>query len=210
MRCRNREIKELLPLYREQALDGPDALRVQDHLAGCADCRLELSLLAVMAAEPVPDPGDAFWAGMPARIHGQVLAQRERRRERGLAGALRHFFLHRGAWAAAAVVVLAMLSVLLVRPGPETPQVASAPSVLGSGDEDLADDGIDLAALSDAEIGNVDSWAEQEMTALAVEAEPVAQSEDEEPVSEELAELDTRSLERLSRMLDDMTKGGWV
>ncbi len=67
--CKDTTIKELLPAYREQALDRTEMLMIENHLASCEDCRNELSLLRMMAEEAVPDPGEAFWAAMPGRVY---------------------------------------------------------------------------------------------------------------------------------------------
>src|SRR5512137_855863 len=116
--CTNNDIQELLPSYREQALGPEDQARIERHLADCADCRSELELLGILAAEPVPDPGEAFWASLPGKLHRQVLKERARSRSWWDLRVPVSISLPRWAWAAAAVLLMASLSWLSVRPAP--------------------------------------------------------------------------------------------
>ncbi len=207
MKCGSRDIKELLPLYGEQALDGDATRRVEQHLETCLDCREELALLRAMASEPVPDPGEAFWSRMPSQVYRQVQEQAEKSRGSRWSGILQGLLMPRWAWASAAVLVIAAAAWLLVRPHPEAPTVASS-SGLTLEDEYLPGDTVDIDALGADEIKGVDSWANREMNTLAAEAGSVMTNGRDANIEEELAELDGRSLERLSRMLDQLRKGG--
>ena len=72
MLCKNNTIKEMLPEYVADALEEEDMARVREHLIACSDCAQEAALLRMMADEPVPDPGEAFWAEMPGRVYRAV------------------------------------------------------------------------------------------------------------------------------------------
>lgn len=71
----HRELQELLPWHASGALDAADALRVEQHLAGCAQCRDEMAfeqrLLALAGAEPSPADADAIEQGL-ARVRRRI------------------------------------------------------------------------------------------------------------------------------------------
>jgi len=75
MACNDLDIKELLPAYQGNMLAPTDHDRIEKHLSACEDCTRELKLLSILAAEPVPDPGELFWAAMPGRIFLEVQVQ---------------------------------------------------------------------------------------------------------------------------------------
>lgn len=210
MKCVDKDIKELLPLYLEQALDDAGKKRVEQHLEECTDCREELGLLRAMAAETVPDPGEEFWSRMPAQVYRQV------REQAANEGRRRHFWSWQGlfpprwAWASAAVLVIAAAAWFTVRPLSEGPVVASLPPALTLEEEFLPDETVDIASLSADQITDAGSWAEGEIKTLAAEAGQVMTNGKDANIYEELAELDGTSLERLSRMLDQLKKGGQV
>jgi len=210
MKCDSKDIKELFPLYLEQALGDAGMKRVEQHLEGCADCREELGLLRAMAAEPVPDPGEEFWSRMPAQIYRQVREQTANEDRRGYSWSWLGFFPPRWAWASAAVLLIAAAAWFAVRPLSEGPVVASLPPALTLEEELLPDETVDIASLSTDEITGAGSWAEGEMKTLAAEAGQVMTNGKDVNIYEELAELDGTSLERLSRMLDQLKKGGQV
>src|SRR5208337_1442532 len=72
MPCEDKNIKNLLPAYRDEAFERQEKLRIDQHLESCADCRRELSLLRLLSEDNVPDPGEAFWSTMPTRVHRAV------------------------------------------------------------------------------------------------------------------------------------------
>lgn len=210
MKCADKDIKELFPLYLEQALDDAGKKRVEQHLEGCVDCREELVLLRAMAAEPVPDPGEAFWSRMPAQVYRQVREQAETARNRPRFGILQGLLMPRWAWVPAAVLVIAALAWLTARPFPEAVTIAGQAPAASWEEELLSDEAADIASLSADELAGAGSWAEEEMKALAAEAGQELRNGKDANIYEELAELDGKSLERLSRMLDQLKKGGQV
>ena len=54
--CTNLEMRELLPDFVRGALSGPSSVKLEDHLAACADCRGELRFLrdARAVLSPIP------------------------------------------------------------------------------------------------------------------------------------------------------------
>lgn len=62
------EIKEALPGYMKNSLPIHTERVVEAHMAMCDDCRNELSLIALLYVDEVPDPGDAFWDTLPRKI----------------------------------------------------------------------------------------------------------------------------------------------
>ena len=112
MTCKNKEIQALLPAHLEQSLDQESQAGVERHVAVCEDCRTELALLRMMSEEPVPDPGEAFWAAMPGRIFRAVEAQKQQKASQWLPFGLGRFIIPRWAWAAAAAVFLVAAVVL--------------------------------------------------------------------------------------------------
>ncbi|MBI5640195.1 MAG: hypothetical protein HZA17_07215 [Nitrospirae bacterium] len=68
MRLTHEEIKGLLPEYAGASLSKEMMSDMQEHINGCEDCREELSLLAQLADEEVPDPGELFWKTLPKKV----------------------------------------------------------------------------------------------------------------------------------------------
>ena len=111
MKCTEKTIKDLLPVYLDQGLDRTETVRVEDHLGTCEDCSTELSLLRMMSEEPVPDPGEAFWASMPGRVSREV--EESRNAKRGtfdLSWLWGRFTLPRWTWAAAGIGMVLVIS----------------------------------------------------------------------------------------------------
>jgi anti-sigma factor RsiW len=207
MSCKDKNIKELLPAYLEQGLDRAEAIRVEAHLKTCKDCRTELTLLRAMVDEPVPDPGNVFWAEMPARIYRQVQKQKVLEREQrwpGLSGIMERITMPRWAWTAAAVgVILAIswLSFYSVR------DREVAKTAVSSGDEApyediLSVDPVDVAGLDPSELENLATWVNSGLAAIGDETRSVAANSTETGIEEELAELNSKEIRKLSTMLE--------
>ena len=198
-------------MFREGALEGPETTRVEAHLSVCADCRAELELLRLVAEEPVPDPGEAFWAAMPSRVYGQVLEQKERRSRWDLSGLLRGLALRRAAWATASVLIVASLAWLLVAtPTKQGTDMAVLPQAALSAEETSSYEALDMASLDTDELENIGDWAERKMAAAIAETDIAATNGRQENIYEELVEMDGASLKRLSSMLDGMKERGQV
>ncbi len=208
MKCARKDIKELLPLYREQALERPERERVETHLETCADCRAEFALLQAMAGEPVPDPGEEFWTQMPSRIYREVRERQSKPPRRGLSILWQNLFLPRWAWAAAVVMIVAALSWLLIRPAQKATTIAVLPADESSYEDVLSADSVDVASLTPAEVENVDTWADREYASITAEAGAVTANGTDTDFYEELAEMDGKTLKRFSTMIDTLGKEG--
>jgi hypothetical protein len=208
MMCTTKDIQELLPAYREQALSQEDRSRVDGHLTDCGDCRAELDLLVILAAEPVPDPGEAFWAAMPGKVYRQVLKGRELSRSWWDLRVPVSISLPRWAWAATAVLLVASVSWLTVRPAPlrtarvTTPVRGDLRTALNTADV------LEFADLSDMEVDAVDLWATEELALLQDDLLDVMRNSADLGLDERLAELTAEELEKLSRMLDSRNEEG--
>jgi hypothetical protein len=216
MECNDKKIKERLPAYLEEGLDPDERLQVKAHLKTCEDCRAELTLLRAMAEEPVPDPGKAFWAEMPARIYREVQKQKSLERERrwpGLSGIMERLAMPRWAWAATALVVVAVTSWFIMNPagrdGMDT--AGTLPPADKYAYEYAETEGtIALSDLSKGELDNVATWANSEMASLSDEIRNAALNGTEKYIIrserdvlyEDLSELNPREMEQLSLMLE--------
>ena len=204
--CTNNDIQELLPAYLEQALDQNERARVEGHLSSCGDCRTELELLRLLAAEPVPDPGEAFWAAMPGKVFRQVRSEEQQKRSWWGSRIPLSLTLPRWTWAAVAVLIVASASWLLVRPVPApiarvaTPERSAVRTTLTPADA------MELADLSDTEVDAVDHWATGELALLQDDYLDSMQNNADLSVEDRLTELNTEELESLSRMLDSQNE----
>ncbi|MFL5575008.1 MAG: zf-HC2 domain-containing protein, partial [Gemmatimonadaceae bacterium] len=54
--CPNADVRDLLPAYAHGALGAADRARVESHVAGCADCAAELSLIRAAQRALAPAP----------------------------------------------------------------------------------------------------------------------------------------------------------
>ncbi len=207
MKCTNKEIKELLPAYLEQSLDRAEAIRAEAHLKTCEDCRTELTLLRAMADEPVPDPGKTFWAEMPANIYREFQKRRSPERERrwpGLAGIRERITMPRWAWAAAAVAVILAISWLSFYPAQDR-DIAKTAVSFGeetSYDDILSVDPVDVAVLDTSELETLATWVNSGLAAIGDETRSVALNSAEKDIDEELAELNSKEIKKLSTMLE--------
>jgi hypothetical protein len=214
MLCKNNDIKDMLPAYAADALDEADRARVREHLIACSDCTQEAALLHMMiASEPVPDPGEAFWAGMPGRVYRAV--QKEKSRPRlDLRELLQRLVLPRWAWASAAIGIVFVVSWLLMHPAPRETAV---PALLGEeyasedvfhNDPVLRHTSVTIAELTPPELEAVDTWAGTELSFLAHEAGANAANIFDTDLNEELAELDAHEADRLSTILTEQNEEG--
>ncbi len=199
MKCNDKNIKELLPLYLEQELGEPERGLVEEHLRSCEDCRTELSLLKMMTEETVPDPGEAFWATMPERIEREVRREKEKKHF-VLLNVLNALFIPRWAWATAAVAVLAIGLWFFVRPAHLEIAGTDEREDVAVLEDAAAGDPINVAELSSTELHAASQWAQNEL-------KPIRESigEDlentERDVSDDLSNLSPQQLDRIYEML---------
>jgi hypothetical protein len=95
------------------------------------------------------------------------------------------------------------------RTGAEDPQLIAEAYDYGYGslhDPALAPAAENMSDLSGGQLDSVESWAGRELARMASEIEPAMLDPDSDP-SDELAELDSREIERLSQLLDHYKEG---
>lgn len=200
--CTDTAIKELLALYQERKLDNPEQGLVKSHLESCEDCRLELSLLSMMAEEPVSDPGDAFWAAMPGRVHRAVQEQQRTKKDFKIAWLLDRIARPRWVLVSATMVTVLALSWFLARPVPE--MVPSQEYEFA--DELLPGAPVQVAELSGDELMTLDTWAGDALVSLSKETEQAFVSFRDADIYEDVAELDAREGDQLLQLIDQRAK----
>lgn len=213
MLCTNKNIKDLLPAYVGEELNQADLSLVEEHVRTCADCTQEATLLRMMADEPVPDPGEAFWAEMPGRVYHAVQHQDKKGPQRNLHALLQRMILPRWAWAAAAAGIVLAISWFIMQP---VPQEATAPVLPGeeysyedvsNHDAVLPHTSVNMVELTSSELDAVDAWAATELSAIALEAGTNVANVFDTDLNEELAELNSQEAERLSNKLEELEEG---
>ncbi len=213
MLCKNNNIKDMLPAYVAEALKAADVERVREHLIACADCAREATLLRMMANEPVPDPGEAFWAEMPGRVYRAVRQKEKGRPRLNLHELLQRVVLPRWAWAAAAVGIVFAVSWLTMHQAPQETIAPALPkeeyaSEDGShSDPVLRHTSVTIAELTSSELDAVDAWAAMELSSLALKDGANAANIFDTDLNEELAELNAHEVDRLSTMLEELEEG---
>jgi len=200
--CTDITIKELLAPYQEQKLDKPEQSLVKSHLASCEDCRLELFLIRMMAEEPVPDPGDAFWAAMPGYAYRAVQELRSEQKLIRINWLLDRATLPRWALVSATMVTVLALSWLLAR---------SVPEMLPSqgyefAEEIMSADPVQVAELSRDELMTLDSWAGTALVSIARETNQASGSVPDSDIYEDVAELNAGEGDQLLQMIDQHSK----
>ena len=162
MSCNDLDIKGLLPAYQGKMLSPADADRIEKHLSACEDCGEELSLLRMMSEEPVPDPGDAFWAAMPDRIHRAVWSQQRSGRRSPLSELLQGLVVPRWGWATSAVLMVAVVSLLLLRPVYHQSPATSAKHKPAT-THDIITEALNGTDIHPGDLDQLSSWAHQEL-----------------------------------------------
>lgn len=212
MTCHDENIKDLLPAYGEQALDQPAMDRVRVHLESCGDCREDLALLGLLAADPVPDPGEAFWKAMPVRVHRAVRRETERKGRSGLSRIRDRFILPRWAWTAAAAGVVLLVSWIAFLAPQRSPERPPSPGY------EIAEDIMpsDPSAADPAQVGELDRdeldtaavWAGNELASISREMDRVTVNGADTDLYEELRQLNAAEVDRLSTMIEQWKQEG--
>lgn len=201
MMCKVKNIKELLPAYLEQGLDQDARGRVEKHLKTCEDCRAELSLLRMMAEEPVPDPGEAFWRAMPERAFRAVQEEKKKEKRSVLSALWNRPILPRWAWATAMVGLVAVVSWLLVRPAPMDIGGPVLPAN-GTAFEDVVPaEPLNVTELSTTELDAATTWAQNAFVPIGDAVSQDAPETTLKNIYEDLMELSPQELDRVYEML---------
>jgi anti-sigma factor RsiW len=205
--CNDKTIKELLPAYLDQAHDQAENLMIKSHLASCDECRTELSLLRLMAEEPVPDPGEAFWAAMPDRVYQAVQTRQTNKKTFDLAWFFDRMALPRWIWAASTVGIVLIVSWLIITPLQKRTEM---PQSQGNefADETVATWSVSVADLDHDELSTIDSWAGSELASMAQEAELVLANGRDADIYEAFEDLNAGEIERISKMLEQIRREG--
>ena len=206
--CSNTDIKEMLPAYLEQKLEEERALQVEKHLETCADCRAEIKLLGMMTSEPVPDPGEAFWAAMPERIYRNVQKIQEKKRLIDISNLWNRMLLPRWAWSVVAAGLVLLVTLLIVKPLPKEISGITPNGDDAAYDESTIMDTPGLTELSQTELEDVSRWADDELASLGNDMADVFISAPERDIHEDLSDLNRQEIERLSRKLEELEQEG--
>jgi len=207
--CNELNIKELLPSYAEQTLDPTDTKRVEEHLMACEDCRTEISLLRIMLADAVPDPGESFWATMPDRVYRAVQERHVHNGRSVLSRLADRLAMPRWAWAAASVGVVLIISLFTFHAVQQESNISSSAGDDSSDEIMIAASPINIAELSQDEADAIDTWAGTELTSIAQEAAPaVLVNVQASDIEEELADLNAKEIDSLSTMIKQWKEEG--
>ena len=205
--CNDKNIKELIPAYREHWLDKHEQERVRKHLESCGDCRADLALLHMMHEELVPDPGERFWDEMPGRVFRAVQAKKARKWSFELSWLTDRLILPLWAIAASTVGLALVISWFAI----QTPQRGPAVTVSQSYEttpEIMVSDAVPLSDLDHDQLDTIAAWAGNELVSIAREAAPVMTNTADTDLYEEITELNTKEAERFSSMLDQWEQEG--
>jgi len=202
--CKNELIKELLPEYGANQL-GPDKQKlVELHLASCVDCREELSLFRMMAEEPVHDPGEAYWAYLPNRVYRAVQEEKASRASSRLSSLWNLFVRMRPltlGMATAAILIIATAVVVQTVDKKPAPAVARTFELPGTTISTDSDEPIKLSEVDQNTLVAMDGWVGKQFAALGHEVDRAADLSPDSDISDELAELDTTEIDRLSQII---------
>jgi flagellar biosynthesis/type III secretory pathway M-ring protein FliF/YscJ len=201
--CSRTDIKETLPAYLEQRLEKEGALQVEKHLETCADCSAEIKLLRMITSEPVPDPGEAFWASMPERIYREV-QKKEKKRLIDISSLWNRMLLPRWVWSVTAAGLVLVVTLLIVKPLPKEISRIAPNGDDAAYDESTIMDAPGLTELSQPELADVSDWANNELASLGNEIVDVFISAPERDIHEDLSDLNRQEIERLSRRLEEL------
>jgi hypothetical protein len=209
MTCINKDIKELLPAYLEQGLDQDARGRVERHLETCEDCRAELSLLLMMAEEPVPDPGEAFWLTMPERVFRAVQEEKKKEKRFVLSALWNGPVLPRWARATAVVGLVAVVSWLLVRPAPMDVGGPVLPADGTAFEYAVPAEPLNITELSNIELDAATAWAQNEFVPIGDAVSQDALETTPKNIYEDLMELSPQELDRVLDMLKKKEQDAW-
>ncbi len=202
--CNDTDIKEMLPAYLEKGLDEERTSQVEKHLEACDDCRAEIKLLLMMAADQAPDPGEAFWAAMPERIYRDVQQMKMKKRRFEVSRLWAGLLLPRWVWGVAAAGLVLVVSLLIITPSrKEVPKITPIGDVSSYEDSTLMDTP-GLTELSQTELDDVSTWADVQLSSLSGEIADALTSAPDRDIHEDLSELNHQEIERLSKELEEL------
>jgi len=208
MSCKDKNIKEFLPAYREEVLDQQELLRIEQHLDSCADCRGELALLRAMSEDDVPDPGEAFWVAIPGRVFRAVQEEKMGIRSFDPARLWNLLTTYRLTAAAATISILLILAWFTVRQEGKS-QVTALSNRYELSDEIMATDNPLEGELDPSELETAAAWANAQLTSVSAE---LARSPDDgffdAGVNEEISDLDAKEIDHLANEIKQWKEEG--
>ena len=168
-----------------------------------------------MADETDPDPGEAFWAEMPGRLY-RIVPTAGQKRAHGVSSQdlLRGMVLPRWAWAAAAAGIILTVSLLVMHQTPQNNIVPAsqeeeyASADIAQHDPVLRHTSATIAELTPSELDAVDAWAATKLSSLAAEAGANATNMFDTDLNEELTDLNSHEVDRLSTILKELDEEG--
>lgn len=194
--CLNDDLRDLLPLMAHDALSAAERARVNEHVAHCAACREELSILvatvtAVEAATPSVSVAAITAAVQRATIGEGRLVERaplrlHTRDARRAATPVRRTWVSRQVLAAAASLVLVVtlsLTVLTRTFGPSGGTTVDGMPDSSMGMTDSAGAARLVASSGLSVTGGLSDLSDEDLTTLLAELEQVDATVEAEPVS---------------------------
>jgi len=207
MTCSNKDIGKLIPAFLAQELERAERDIVTEHLESCSDCKMELILLRTLAAETVPDPGDAFWEETPGTIYRAVQREKARKKRFDLSWFAGRISMPRWALTAATVSVMLTISLLTLLSVQHRPDSSRSPAYVFS-DDTMTYGSINVATLSQDDIDSINSWAGGELSSIAQEVEPVMAGTRDTDIYEELASLNASEIDTLASTIQTWEEEG--
>jgi len=200
--CQNEEIRTALPALLEGSLENGARVQAEKHVASCADCAAELALLRELAAEPVPGPGEAYWATPPGKHARDLQEAGAPGRPGKFADWLAGLAPPRWGWATAVVLVAALAAWYAM--APQHGRMRDILAKRGAAQQvRVVEDPASLSGVHPPDVGELSSWAHRELLS--------AQKDLEEPVlgssvidnglDDDLVALDQKQLDELVRKL---------
>jgi hypothetical protein len=207
--CNDKNIKALIPVYREQGLDKHEQEKVRKHLETCSDCRADLALLHLIYEESVPDPGERYWDEMPDRIFHAVQAQKKKKWSIRLPWLTDRLLLPRWVLAASTVGLVLVIAWFAVQTQQKGPAMKESQSYEPAA-EVMASDSVSLSGLDRDQLDTISEWAGSELASIGREtsAVPTLVNTTDADIDEELNDLDSNAAERLSTMLNQWGREG--
>lgn len=210
MTCRDKGIKESLYPYAVGGLEPDARSRVDAHLDSCKDCREELSLLRTLAAEVVPDPGDAFWQAVSNGVR-RGLEHEEGGKHRAGFRRLQLIFgksiMPRYVWPAAAAAAVLITWMIFAPQSIKTAKTISEPL-----EEYLYEYGDPATLLSPADLGgdefmDMAAWADTEFRLIEKEAADASTLSHNVDLYEDIEGLNAQEMKRLSGLIEKLKQG---
>ena len=111
MKYTHDDIKDMMPDYLNGLITGPERNGLEAHIQECFDCAKELSFIKELMKFEAPDPGELYWASLPAKV------SRLTNREEKKIFTLKPFFRPVPAFLTVMLLAMAVISYVLINSG---------------------------------------------------------------------------------------------